>query len=61
MKKQNKDLATLNSSFLSLDALFLPPPTHIRRNPPNIISLSCFLRSRAVIAPKSININSKCA
>ena len=25
MKKQNKDLATLNSSFLSLDALFLPP------------------------------------
>ena len=55
MKKQNKDLATLNSSFLSHDALFLPP-THIRRNPPNIISLSCFLRSRAVIAPKSINI-----
>ena len=25
MKKQKKDLATLNSSFLSLDALFLPP------------------------------------
>lgn len=28
MKKQNKDLATLNSSFLSLDALFLPPYAH---------------------------------
>lgn len=26
MKKQKKDLTTLNSSFLSLDALFLPPP-----------------------------------
>ena len=56
MKKQKKDLATLSSSFLSLDSLFFTPPKHIRRNPPNIISLSCFLRSRAVIAPKSINI-----
>lgn len=26
MKKQKKDRATLNSSFLSLNALFLPPP-----------------------------------
>lgn len=56
MKKQKKDRATLNSSFLSLNALFFTPPEHIRRNRPNIISLSCFLRSRAVIAPKSINI-----
>lgn len=26
MKKQKKDLATLNSSFLSLDTLFFTPP-----------------------------------
>lgn len=29
MKKQKKDLATLNSSFLSLNSLFfIPPRTH---------------------------------
>lgn len=28
MKKQKKDRATLNSSFLSLNALFLPPNAH---------------------------------
>lgn len=28
MKKQKKDLATLNSSFLSLNFLFFTPRTH---------------------------------
>ena len=53
-KKNAKRSIPLSQLLISL--YFYPPPTHILRNPPNIISLSDLRRSRAVIAPKSMNI-----